>query len=198
AGGQALGKALAGGLARLRAGLRRKKDGAPPPAADAVAPLPPVDENVVIGVSPTNNAPVEAPAAPGWDTVPTPPAALTDLDDILPTSDAAFSGADGDWPDTGSGPGGFTLSGDANLDGLTGLLGDDDFMAAAPEGNAAPDGGWMSAAAIRTWGRLVNAYKAVDRIVDFRKNWWLLVDGVAVVIMTVSFAVILGYFLYHR
>lgn len=215
----AFGQALVGAVAGALHGLfkRRPKKAAPAaPAGDASAPLPPVDEDAVIGAAPESAAPVAALDAPApaasaapadlaadladlaAPTVSPVPSPLADLDDILPTSDAAFSGADGDWPDTGSGGAGFTLSGDVSLAGLGGLLGDDDFSMPAPDPDAPPAKGWLVVAAVRAWERLVNAYKAVDRVIDFHKNWWLLVDGVAILIMTVSFAVILAYFLYYR
>lgn len=49
---------------------------------------------------------------------------------------------------------------------------------------------------VKHWARLL--YEYLDKIINFKKNWWLLVDGVSIIIMTVAFATITAYFLYYQ
>ncbi len=46
------------------------------------------------------------------------------------------------------------------------------------------------------WGRLI--YKYLDSIIDFEKNWWKLIDFVAIIILMTALAMVVAYYVWHK
>ena len=46
------------------------------------------------------------------------------------------------------------------------------------------------------WIRLL--YKYFDNIFDFEKNWWKIIDFIAVIVLTMSMAMIIAYYIWHK
>ncbi len=46
------------------------------------------------------------------------------------------------------------------------------------------------------WGRLV--YKYLDSIIDFEKNWWKLIDFVAIIVLMTALAMVVAYYVWHK
>ena len=46
------------------------------------------------------------------------------------------------------------------------------------------------------WTRLI--YKYFDSIIDFEKNWWKVVDFLAVVMLMVALAMVVAYYIWHK
>lgn len=161
------------------------------------SPVPP-GEDEIIGLPET---PVEE--AGNWDAAEKAPAA-----DDSPPAPEAESGGD-DWAsasqplvplDTGA----LNVSGDAllsadnpldNLDGVfdanTQETGEEENASAEPPANRLK----VFRETAKHWAKL--AYDYLDERLHFQKNWWLMVDGLAIIILTVACAGFVAYYLYY-
>lgn len=177
-------------------------DGAPPPAnlkntaraekENFMVPAAPAVADMEV---PSASVPLDSVPVPGADSEPLPEmdsGAAEAWQDVPPMTGAV---------DTAGLPGGSDgmLSLDASLDNLDGVfdanIDQPEDETAGSDTARAPFGKRLLAGMTR-WGGML--YRYIDGYVDFRKNWWLLVDGTAIIIMTVATAGIIAYFIYYR
>jgi hypothetical protein len=90
-----------------------------------------------------------------------------------------------------------------NLDDVGGIFGtsdtgEDDPPAAETPKTSAEAGDWQTKIYDYGAAKLRTLYKKIDKRVNFKKNWYLIVDGVALIMMAISGAIIAAYFLYYR